>query len=171
MTSFLRLFPLNVSASTYCFFFLIEKCSYFSVTFIKQHIFKSKCNCRMKSRQEKESIMVRRCKLKISVTRVTVRHHSASLVMPNSYPRDRSLVMPNSYPRDGIFNQNLTTIKYPYIIASLEIIGHEFPPRISQSDSLLHGRAFPYPKCHREEKAHDPTGIQTQNLSHTGRAL
>ena len=33
-----------------------------------------------------------------SVTRVTVRHHSASLVMPNSYPRDR------------IFNQHLTTI-------------------------------------------------------------
>ena len=32
-----------------------------------------------------------------SVTRVTVRHHSASLVMPNNYPRD------------GIFNQHLTT--------------------------------------------------------------
>ena len=34
-----------------------------------------------------------------SSTRVTVRHHSASLGMPNSYPRD------------GIFNQHLTTIK------------------------------------------------------------
>ena len=37
-----------------------------------------------------------------SVTRVTVRHHSASLVMPNSYPSD------------GIFNQHLTTIKDSY---------------------------------------------------------
>ena len=40
-----------------------------------------------------------------SVTRVTVRHRSASLVMPNSYPRD------------GIFNQHLTTIKDSYIFA------------------------------------------------------
>ena len=38
-----------------------------------------------------------------SVTPVTVRHHSASLVKPNSYPRDE------------IFNQHLTTIKYSYI--------------------------------------------------------
>ena len=37
-----------------------------------------------------------------SVTRVTVRHHSASLVKPNSYPRD------------GIFNQHLTNIKDSY---------------------------------------------------------
>ena len=37
-----------------------------------------------------------------SVTRVTVRHHSASLVKPNSYPRD------------GIFNQHLTAIKDSY---------------------------------------------------------
>ena len=37
-----------------------------------------------------------------SVTRVTVRHHSTSLVMPNSYPDD------------GIFNQHLTTIKDSY---------------------------------------------------------
>ena len=38
-----------------------------------------------------------------SGTRVTVRHHSVSLVIPNSYPRD------------GIFNQHLTTIKDSYI--------------------------------------------------------
>ena len=44
-----------------------------------------------------------------SVTRVTVRNHSASLVMPNSYPRD------------GIFNQYLTTIKDSYIIIKLLI--------------------------------------------------
>ena len=37
-----------------------------------------------------------------SVTRVTVRHHSASLVMPNSYPSD------------GIFNHHLTAIKDSY---------------------------------------------------------
>ena len=37
-----------------------------------------------------------------SVTRVTIRHPSASLVKPNSYPRD------------GIFNQHLTTIKDSY---------------------------------------------------------
>ena len=37
-----------------------------------------------------------------SATRITDRHHSASLVMPNSYPRD------------GIFNQRLRTIKDSY---------------------------------------------------------
>ena len=37
-----------------------------------------------------------------SVTQLTVQHHSASLVMPNSYPRD------------GIFNQYLTIIKDSY---------------------------------------------------------
>ena len=39
-----------------------------------------------------------------SVTWVTVRHHTAILVMPNSYSRD------------GIFNQHLTTIKDSYNI-------------------------------------------------------
>ena len=37
-------------------------------------------------------------KIENSVTRVTARHHLASLLMPNSYPRD------------GIFNQHLTTL-------------------------------------------------------------
>ena len=37
------------------------------------------------------------------VTRVTLQHHSASLVMPNSNPCD------------GIFNQHLTTIKDSYV--------------------------------------------------------
>ena len=37
-----------------------------------------------------------------SVTRITVRLHSASLVMPNSYPSD------------GIFNQHFKTIKDSY---------------------------------------------------------
>ena len=40
--------------------------------------------------------------IETSVTRVTVQHHSASLVMTNSYPRD------------GIFNQHLKTIKDSY---------------------------------------------------------
>ena len=38
--------------------------------------------------QEKESIMVVWCKLKILSLRITVRHHSASLAMLNSYPHD-----------------------------------------------------------------------------------
>ena len=52
--------------------------------------------------QEKESIMVVRCELKIPSLEITVRHHLASLVMPNSYPRD------------GIFNSHLTIIKDSY---------------------------------------------------------
>ena len=38
--------------------------------------------------QEKESIMVVRYDLKIPSFGIAVRYHSASLVMPNSYPRD-----------------------------------------------------------------------------------
>ena len=53
--------------------------------------------------QEKESVMVFWFELKIPSLRITVRHHSASLVIPNSYPCD------------GIFNPNLTTIKDPYM--------------------------------------------------------
>ena len=51
---------------------------------------------------EKESVMVVRFELKIFSLVITVQHHSASLVMPNSYPRD------------GILNQNLKTIKDSY---------------------------------------------------------
>ena len=53
--------------------------------------------------QEKESIMVVQCELKILSLGITVRHHSASFVMPNSYPRD------------GIFNLHQTTIMDSYI--------------------------------------------------------
>ena len=49
--------------------------------------------------QEKESEMVVRCKLKIPSLGITVQHHSVSLVIPNSYPRD------------GILNPHLKTIK------------------------------------------------------------
>ena len=55
--------------------------------------------------QEKESIMTVRCQLKILSLGITVRHHSASLMVPNSYPRGE------------IFNQHLTTIKDSYILA------------------------------------------------------
>ena len=52
--------------------------------------------------QEKESSV----RIENSVTRVTIRHYSASLVMPNSYPRD------------GSFNPHLTPIKDSYILVS-----------------------------------------------------
>ena len=52
--------------------------------------------------QEKESIMVVRCELKILSLRITVRHHSASLVMLDSYRCD------------GIFNLHITTIRNYY---------------------------------------------------------
>ena len=38
--------------------------------------------------QEKESVMVVQFKLKIPSLGITVRHHSASLVMPKSYTHD-----------------------------------------------------------------------------------
>ena len=68
--TFLRQFPrhnfdINIQERSRIEHFLIENCSYISVKLIKQYIFKSKCNCRRKSMQEKESIMVLRCKLKI----------------------------------------------------------------------------------------------------------
>ena len=53
--------------------------------------------------QEKESVIVVRCELKIPSLGITVRYHSARLGMQNSYPRD------------GIFNPLLTTINDSYI--------------------------------------------------------
>ena len=74
---------------------------------MKKGIFKLKSYYRRKSMQEKESIMVVRCGLKITSHRIIVRHHSASLVMPNSYPHD------------GIFNPHHTTIKDSYSLFDL----------------------------------------------------
>ena len=54
--------------------------------------------------QEKQSVMVVRFELKILSLGMTVLHHSASLVMPNSYPCG------------GIFIPNLTTIRDSYIL-------------------------------------------------------
>ena len=48
--------------------------------------------------QDKRSLMAVRCELKFMSLFITVWHRLASLVMPNSYPRD------------GIFNLHLTTI-------------------------------------------------------------
>ena len=63
-----------------------------------------------------------------SVTRVTVQHHEASLVIPNSFPRD------------GIFNQHFTTIKDSYILTFY--LKYQCPaPTISEllrfSDALM----------------------------------
>ena len=55
-----------------------------------------------------------------SVTRVTIRHHSASLVISNSYPRDR------------IFNQHLTTIIDFYYV-SRRSTRDEWTPQYSYS--------------------------------------
>ena len=57
--------------------------------------------------KKKESIMVVWWELKIPSLRITVRHHSASLTMPNSYSRDR------------IFSPHLTAIKDSYILQHL----------------------------------------------------
>ena len=94
----------NILERSWTEHFLIEKCSYFGVKLIKQYIFKSKCNCRRKSMQEKESVMVVWCELTIPSLKITVRHHSASLEMPNSNPHD------------GIFNPHLTPMKDSYIL-------------------------------------------------------
>ena len=52
--------------------------------------------------QVKVSLMSVWCKLKIPSLRITVWHHQASLLMPNSYHRD------------GMVNPHLTTIKHSY---------------------------------------------------------
>ena len=67
-----------------------------------------------KGMQEKEYIMVVRSELKIQSLGITVRHHSASLWMPNSYPRDR------------IFNPHLTTIKDSYILFWAQVFLNAF---------------------------------------------
>ena len=72
-----------------------------------QHIIDKIAHCQRMSMQEKESIMVVRCKLKIPSLGITAQYHSASLVMPSSYPRDR------------IFNPHLTAIKDSYNLLKL----------------------------------------------------
>ena len=64
-------------------------------------------NRRRKGMQEKESKTVVRCELKIPSFGITFRHYAASLVVPNSYPRDE------------IFNPHLTTIKDSYFLVRL----------------------------------------------------
>ena len=57
------------------------------------------------------------CEVQIenSVTRVTVRHHEASIVMSNSYPRD------------GIFNQHLAIIEDSYSPNTAKLLQLNFP--------------------------------------------
>ena len=76
--------------------FLIEKCSYFFIKLLKW------CNCWRKCMQEKESIMVVQCELKILSLKITVWHHSAS------------------YPRDRTFNLHLTAIKDSYNLSKCQ---------------------------------------------------
>ena len=57
-----------------------------------------------------EFAMVVQFKLKIPSHRITVRHHEASIMVLNSYPRDR------------IFSANLTTIKDSYNLACKKIM-------------------------------------------------
>ena len=78
---------------------------------------KPKCNCRKKSMQEKESVIVQ-FELKSPSLGITL----ASLWR---------LVMPNSYPRDGIFNPNLTTIKDSYSPRSVCLITCTFYPSVN----------------------------------------
>ena len=49
--------------------------------------------------QEKESVMVVQCELKLLSLGITVRHHEACRVMPNSYPHDR-IFNPASAPHN-----------------------------------------------------------------------
>ena len=59
--------------------------------------------------QEKESTLVVQCELKIPSLGITVRHHLANLMMPNSYSHH------------GIFNPHLVTIKDSYNLQSLTV--------------------------------------------------
>ena len=65
MSDSAKRFDVSIQERSHTELFLIENCSYFSVKLIKQHVFKSKCNCGRKSMQEQESTMVLQCKLKI----------------------------------------------------------------------------------------------------------
>ena len=63
--------------------------------------------------QEKESIMVVWCKLKVPSLRITVRHHSASLAMLISYRRDR------------IFNPKLSRCRSQHVsVESSSLLHH-----------------------------------------------
>ena len=62
--------------------------------------------------QEKEPLMVVRCELKILSLEINVWHHSASLVMRNSYFHD------------GICNSHLTTIKDSNLIVFAYLISY-----------------------------------------------
>ena len=60
--------------------------------------------------QEKESIMLVRCELKIPSLGITVRHHEANRLMPNSYPHDRIMVN-FAITERNIYLGNMTHVK------------------------------------------------------------
>ena len=68
---------------------------------------------------EKESRILVWCELKIPSLRITVRHHSASLAMPDSYPRD-SISVCNPQPPKILIIQKMcngqTFVKLKYEI-------------------------------------------------------
>ena len=71
--------------------------------------------------------MVVQCELKILLLAITVRHHSASLMMPKSYPHD------------GIFNPYLTTIKDSYILFTCP---RHFPGTLNVTDLMTASPVF-----------------------------
>ena len=67
--------------------------------------------------QEKEPLMVVWCKFKVPSLRITVRHHSASLAMLNSYHRDRIFnpqltAIKNSYNKENVYVRTFVTHEY-----------------------------------------------------------
>ena len=82
--------------------------------------------------QEKESIMVVWCELKILSLGITVQHHSASLMMPNSYPLciravspEPSLLAHTSSESRGTFRQKARSQTHLNIWACAVKICHD----------------------------------------------
>ena len=67
-----------------------------------------------KGMQEKESIMVVRCRLKILSLGITVRHHSAKLMVHNSDPWDRFFYLYLTTMIDSYITQLLDAEVYCY---------------------------------------------------------
>ena len=67
--------------------------------------------------QEKESIMVVWCKLKVPSLRITVRHHLASLVMLNSYVM-KEFSIPSLQPLKILIIKKMCTV--------LTFVTHEY---------------------------------------------
>ena len=96
--------------------------------------------------QEKESIMVVRCELKISSLGITAPHHLTSLVMPNSYPRD------------GTFNPHLTTIKDSYNLNKVNVKAFKIQTcKVLVTCDLTHYPKHTSDNLHKYEPHHEKT--------------